>query len=544
MRLKKLVALGLALIMTTLALAGCGSTGEKENSVSSSAVESSVPSSETDAVASSTEEESNEIVFPLEETMNFSCLGMMCNTYYLADNMAWKALLERANITMDLTEIKPAEMGEKGGLIMASGDYPEVLWKCAALGLDNLGMEGILIPLEDLIREYAPNLTAILDEVGGWEELAAPDGHIYSLPNVGKATLNGASNMIFWINESWLENVGLKEPTNPEELYEVLKAFKEQDANGNGDPNDEIPMTAFGGKVNTYIRYLDGYQPYLSNGYFGVLDGEFLFFPMTDRYKKDYLEFYAKLYAEGLLDNNCFTQTQDQVKAIGAANEVYGIFINSSSAYAPTESRTEYGTLHSFNEEGLALNTGLSKNGLAITDKCENPEVIIAWADYLYTEEGGRTVRMGIEDVSYKINEDGTYSSITPEGIENRTYQCTLLGNATVPFRVPDLYYKINSADNPAAAKDNEETYGEDGVLGIENGVVMPPLVFTEEENEELSILQTDIMSYVGNYEAEVISGIVSLEDTWQEFQNNLKAMNVDKLVEIYTAAYERACAK
>ena len=41
-----------------------------------------------------------------------------------------------------------------------------------------------------------------------------------------------------WINQTWLDNLGLEMPTTPEELYTVLKAFKEQDANGNGDPGD------------------------------------------------------------------------------------------------------------------------------------------------------------------------------------------------------------------------------------------------------------------------------------------------------------------
>ena len=48
----------------------------------------------------------------------------------------------------------------------------------------------------------------------------------------------------YWINKRWMDNLGLQEPKSLDELYEVLKAFKEEDANGNGDPNDEIPLTA------------------------------------------------------------------------------------------------------------------------------------------------------------------------------------------------------------------------------------------------------------------------------------------------------------
>ena len=46
-------------------------------------------------------------------------------------------------------------------------------------------------------------------------------------------------------------------PTTTEELREVLRAFKEQDANGNGDPNDEIPLS--GSPENLHLGYLAGY---------------------------------------------------------------------------------------------------------------------------------------------------------------------------------------------------------------------------------------------------------------------------------------------
>ena len=45
-----------------------------------------------------------------------------------------------------------------------------------------------------------------------------------------------------WFNYDWLEKLGLEEPQTTEELYEVLKAFKTQDPNGNGKAN-EIPLT-------------------------------------------------------------------------------------------------------------------------------------------------------------------------------------------------------------------------------------------------------------------------------------------------------------
>lgn len=51
----------------------------------------------------------------------------------------------------------------------------------------------------------------------------------------------------FFVDKKWMDELGLKEPTSLDELYTVLKAFKDNDVNGNGDKNDEIPFTANAG---------------------------------------------------------------------------------------------------------------------------------------------------------------------------------------------------------------------------------------------------------------------------------------------------------
>ena len=65
---------------------------------------------------------------------------------------------------------------------------------------------------------------------------------IYGLPYVfHTATVQGHTA---FFSEEWMKNVGVdKAPETTDELYDMLVAFKEQDANGNGDPSDEIPFT-------------------------------------------------------------------------------------------------------------------------------------------------------------------------------------------------------------------------------------------------------------------------------------------------------------
>ena len=73
---------------------------------------------------------------------------------------------------------------------------------------------------------------------------------------------------------SLIHILGLSEPKNLDEFHEVLTAFKEQDANGNGDPNDEIPLSVPDG-----MSYLRNYLPYFgynldSDTWLAIQDGK------------------------------------------------------------------------------------------------------------------------------------------------------------------------------------------------------------------------------------------------------------------------------
>ena len=106
-----------------------------------------------------------------------------------------------------------------------------------------LGAQGYILPLNEYLDNSSVGYAAAFEKLPGLRDyITTPDGNIYSLPNVD-GSLHVQYNMKLWINTTWLENLGLEMPTTTEEFYDVLKAFKEQDANGNGDPDDEIPLS-------------------------------------------------------------------------------------------------------------------------------------------------------------------------------------------------------------------------------------------------------------------------------------------------------------
>ena len=115
------------------------------------------------------------------------------------------------------------------------------------------GQQGVLMPLEHLIDEHAPNLKKRFEEKPDWEQsVTAPDGHIYAITQWSECFHCSYPSKL-WMNTTWLDALGLEQPTTTEELRTVLRAFKDGDPNGNGAA-DEVPLS--GSASEPIINYL------------------------------------------------------------------------------------------------------------------------------------------------------------------------------------------------------------------------------------------------------------------------------------------------
>ena len=532
---KKVVALLLTAVMTASALSGCG----QEKAASSSEVQPTNEASEsTTQEAASEEAEETGITFPLAETLSFTGCAITVHGTDLSKSKGWQMSLDRANIEVELMSFDNAELQEKTNLLLAGGDYPDFFFKNYIPDVEKYGVqEGILIPLEDLIREYAPNLTALLDEQDGWKYITSTDGHVYSLPNILEASTVYPINAPMWINKRWLDNLGLQEPTTMEELDKVLRAFKEQDANGNGDPNDEVPFTFATNQFmpHHFLQYMeDGLH--MSNEYLAVIDGELVYYPLTDGFKDNYLSLLRNWYLDGIIDQNAFTQKYDEMTVNGKAADIHGMFWRSNpSGQVGPERGDDYVTMKVTSEYGWATDPNILTGAMMITDKCENPEVLIAWVDYFYTEEGSMLASYGVEGESYELHEDGTYNWLIPEEVNEQEFKASyaIYGSAQTPMLLLNL--KPNSEKDPAGAK----SYGMREAI-YSKSTRVPYFTYTTEEETRKADLKTQINDYITVYTAEVVTGKLDLESSFADFRKSLKEMGAEELYEIYKSAYER----
>ncbi|EJW19751.1 ABC transporter, solute-binding protein [Paenibacillus alvei DSM 29] len=120
-------------------------------------------------------------------------------------------------------EMLPAENAdEKLNLLMANKESYDVM-KLASAQYYQLVSSGALEPLDDLIEKYGINMKQVISKES-WDG-ARYDGKIYAIPETGGG---GTSSNALVVRQDWLDELGLKMPTNLDELVTVLRAFKEK----------------------------------------------------------------------------------------------------------------------------------------------------------------------------------------------------------------------------------------------------------------------------------------------------------------------------
>src|SRR5215213_7626529 len=179
------------------------------------------------------------------EPININIFSPQAATRDLATNAFSLSLEKMFNVKFNwtTTTYDNTDASEKRNLALASGDYPDVFmlvpWvdQFSQVDLLKYGSQGVILPLNDLIDQYAPNVKAALEKFPDFKAFAtAPDGTIWGIPQFIQCYHCSYANKM-WVNSKWLKALNIPTPVTTEDFKNMLIAFKEKDANGNGQPD-------------------------------------------------------------------------------------------------------------------------------------------------------------------------------------------------------------------------------------------------------------------------------------------------------------------
>ncbi|MCX7714407.1 MAG: extracellular solute-binding protein [Clostridia bacterium] len=205
-----------------------------------------------------------------------------------------EALQNYLGTKLNFSWIPSSGYGEKVTAAMGSGEYPMVMLiteKSSSVIQNSRG--GTFWEIGSKLKNYT-NLSKANEVVLNNISI---DGKIYGIYRARTLGRNGMT-----IRKDWLDNLGMQEPTTIDELYNVLKAFKERDPDGNGQ-ND-----TFGMIMTTATSTFDNLAIWFGapNKWGVAEDGTLQPAHLTDEYFEA-VKFVKKLYDEKLINQDFAT---------------------------------------------------------------------------------------------------------------------------------------------------------------------------------------------------------------------------------------------
>lgn len=435
---------------------------------------------------------------------------------------------------------------EKKGLLFA-GDLPDAFYGQNILtdvDVIKYASQGLLIPLNDLIDQYAPNVKKLLDGNSEYKkQLTAPDGNIYSLPSLTE--LSPTTHDKLFINKKWLDKLGIPAPTTIEEFETTLKAFRDNDLTGNGDTKDEIPFSfKYNTNENGLFSLFGSFGQVDKLNHFIVKDKKVIYTAITEPYKEA-INYFNKLYQENLIDKEGFTHDFNVfIAKVKAPEKTVGSFVGWSLSSAAGENKEDYIPLAPLKgKDGKQIwNTNSSaissKGSFSITNKAKDPEVLVRWIDTHFDPETALQIDQGLFGKTLQKSEDGKYSYLpVPEGksftemIHDFSPGVNSLGAVT-----REVSDKLTLNANLQERADLDKFFAPFNVPVEE---VYPSVYFSIEEVDKISVLETDIKAYVDQTYADwIVKG--GIDKAWDGYLKKLQDMKIDEYIKIYQDAYDR----
>lgn len=505
-KITKLISAAMAIAM----LASCGSSGgESETSVGSS--------------------DSPYLIAPeMTELTLFSITDTR-----LDDTEVWKKISEMTNIKIKtVSSSSNSDADTALNTMLMSGNIPDLIFSTNMKTFANeYGPDGAFAAIDELVSDETPNIKKQLERKEISSFITNYDGHAYYMCGVNPDTVAQG----WMIRQDWLDKLGLKAPTNPEEFYNVLKAFKTQDPNGNGK-SDEIPYLSRFGTVDDLDFIFNATPEWAVDE-----NGKVYYGPTRPEFKTAY-ENISKWYAEGLIDEEIYTRgaksrdklfgdntggiIHDWFGSTAQFNDILGQDIPGFKLKAfapPNEGNKEY------TRRDVAIT-----QGVAIGAESKNKEYAIKLLDFLFSETGSRLMNFGIEGEQYDLV-DGKpiFKDSVINGDKTAVQILTELGACSLVYE-QDYSYEEQWMNEEAKA-------GSD--MYLSNGYLMtkfPGVTYSEEEYSKFNSIMTNVDTFRAERCQQWVFGSADVSSTFDAYLEELDRLGLKEATEIQQAAYDR----
>jgi len=400
-------------------------------------------------------------------------LSIMLNlhTPEVPSEMLQGLLEEATNTELDIQWIPDSNYDERVNAAFSTNSLPQAF----------LVKTGQFIQFKDAIRdeqfwEIGPylddyeNLSKLREHVLANQKV---DGKLYSLYMGRPLSRQG---IIY--RKDWADNLDLSAPTTTDEFYDMLKAFTEDDPDGNGE--DDTIGLADRGDLGTFSTIATWFG---TPNEWGVKDGEIQPEFMFPEYKEA-LNYFKDIHSNGYMNQDApvasKTDQQDMLKDgtagayIGSMQDVRSIYEDAKDINPDVEF-----DVHNYVEgpDGEYRTRSIPGYGSLIMfpkDSTTEEELkqVLSFFDYLMTPEGANLLIWGVEGEHYEVI-DGKAAYITDNQAaidrEITPYTPFEIGEPETNGRY-EGYYEYEPAEKALELyKDNDGYLVEDPTIGLDS---------------------------------------------------------------------------
>lgn len=399
---KKFLALVLTLVMILTFVSGCG-TKQVEQSSSTTALTNT------------------QQVTKVEEPYEFSVFRSTWTDLNDETDLVINQLNKKLNIKIKVLTAPYETWIEKYNILVTSGQVPDlsITTGPGTMNFNAWTQQGIYLDITDLYPKYCPDITKLIKN--DIIEAHKINGKLYGVP---KPSL---SDSTFTIRADWLKNLNLQMPKTLDELYNVLKAFRDNDPDGN--KKDDTFGLHSEDTLNTiqiiFGAFGCGVTPIVAENWIPDGTGKLTSAIMAPG-MKDAIKYITKLYRDKILDQE-WMMTKSQAYVDKVQKGKVGLM---STSFQAMISDTEAKIKVNDPKVELAILDGVTgPNGKyehpyqkgfymvsSISSKSKNPQKILEFLNYMMTQEGDDLIRYGVEGTTYK--KEGGKVVLIPEAVK------------------------------------------------------------------------------------------------------------------------------
>ena len=479
------------------------------------------------------------------------------------DMLVLNNLYDSTNVDINWTNVSDASYAASKSLIMADKkNLPDAIYHAGFSEQEIIlySSRKQIIALDDYL-EYMPNFSKILeDRPEIYDLIKSADGKLYSLPRIEEMGLLQYPNLLF-LNKEWTSNLidngevsflneddlvdGLSLTT--EQFETVLEGFRDNDMNNNGSTTDELPLSFV-------------YQNWQGNqsdlyGAFGVpenldhrtlINDTITFTATMDRWMEA-TNYYHQWVADGLIDMEVFSQSQDAFLAKGkAADQKLGAFYwweSETVVKNPEDYIVLSPLIGPYGDQNIGVSNipEISKGNFVVLSNCKNPEVLLTYIDRFYDPVVSAQINYGPIGIVYEeeLDENGMLvQKPIPEGM---TADELRLKNAPLGLIYLGEYHWNNVVHMEPRAKLRLERLELVSVPYVYPGAKsIPILSYTLEEINALSRVETNIADYVYQKQTEWLKDGGLTQTEFNNFKATLEQIGLSEAISIYQDAYDR----